>query len=150
MEILVFLKFFVVMFFSIALTKLDILDTLSDIKVGVAYAVDDKPLDSFPGEIYYLDLQECFFFFSAFLSSPSHVIWHWFSTAANMDVLTKVVVTYETLPGWCCSTEGARNFSDLPPQAQAYIRFIENFLHVPGKTLCMCNALSTKTLIYRT
>lgn len=62
MEILVFLKFFVVMFFSIALTKLDILDTLSDIKVGVAYTVDDKPLDSFPGEIYYLDLQECSFF----------------------------------------------------------------------------------------
>lgn len=83
-----------------------------------------------------------FFFFSACLSSPSHVMRHWFSTAANMDVLTKVVVTYETLPGWCCSTEGARNFSDLPPQAQAYIRFIENFLHVPGKTLYICNALS--------
>lgn len=50
-----------------------------------------------------------------------------------MDVLTKVVVTYETLPGWCCSTEGARKFEELPPQAQVYIRFIEEFLQVPGK-----------------
>lgn len=51
-----------------------------------------------------------------------------------MDVLTKVSLTYETLPGWCCSTEGARNFDELPHQAQAYIRFIENFLQVPGKS----------------
>lgn len=49
-----------------------------------------------------------------------------------MDVLTKVQVTYETLPGWCCSTEGVRSFDELPSQAQAYIRFIENFLQVPG------------------
>lgn len=62
-----------------------------------------------------------------------------FFITANMDVLTKVVVTYETLPGWCCSTEGARSFDELPPQAQAYIRFIEDFLQVPGKTWCnMC------------
>uniref|UniRef100_A0AAR2KK69 Adenylosuccinate synthetase n=1 Tax=Pygocentrus nattereri TaxID=42514 RepID=A0AAR2KK69_PYGNA len=87
-------------FSAIALTKLDILDTLPEIKVGVAYTVDDKPLPSFP---------------------------------ANMDVLTKVSVTYETLPGWCCSTEGARNFDELPSQAQDYIRFIENFLQVPVK-----------------
>lgn len=33
----------------IALTKLDILDTLPEIKVGVAYKVDEKPLPSFPG-----------------------------------------------------------------------------------------------------
>uniref|UniRef100_A0A8B9J5F6 Adenylosuccinate synthetase n=1 Tax=Astyanax mexicanus TaxID=7994 RepID=A0A8B9J5F6_ASTMX len=87
-------------FTAIALTKLDILDTLPEIKVGVAYTVDGKPLPSFP---------------------------------ANMDVLTKVSVTYETLPGWCCSTEGARNFDELPAQAQAYIRFIEDFLQVPVK-----------------
>lgn len=36
---------------SIALTKLDILDTLPEIKVGVAYTVDGKPLPSFPGNL---------------------------------------------------------------------------------------------------
>lgn len=53
--------------------------------------------------------------------------------SANMDVLTKVQVTYETFPGWSCSTEGVRSFDELPSQAQAYIRFIEDFLQVPGK-----------------
>uniref|UniRef100_A0A674AJL2 Adenylosuccinate synthetase n=1 Tax=Salmo trutta TaxID=8032 RepID=A0A674AJL2_SALTR len=87
-------------FTAIALTKLDILDTLPEIKVGVAYSVDDEPLPSFP---------------------------------ANMDVLTRVSVKYETLPGWCCSTEDVRCFEELPPQAQSYIRFIEDFLQVPVK-----------------
>uniref|UniRef100_A0A7N6AXM7 Adenylosuccinate synthetase n=1 Tax=Anabas testudineus TaxID=64144 RepID=A0A7N6AXM7_ANATE len=87
-------------FSAIALTKLDILDTLPEIKVGVAYKVDGQPLPSFP---------------------------------ANMDVLTRVSVEYETLPGWCCCTEAARSFEELPPQAQNYIRFIEDFLQVPVK-----------------
>lgn len=39
----------------IALTKLDILDTIPEIKVGVAYTVDGKPLHSFPGKF------SCFF-----------------------------------------------------------------------------------------
>ncbi|KAF0038137.1 hypothetical protein F2P81_008621 [Scophthalmus maximus] len=85
-------------FSAIALTKLDILDTLSEIKVGVSYKVDGESLPSFP---------------------------------ANMDVLTRVSVEYETLPGWCCSTEAARSFEELPSQAQSYVRFIENFLQVP-------------------
>uniref|UniRef100_A0AAQ4Q722 Adenylosuccinate synthetase n=1 Tax=Gasterosteus aculeatus aculeatus TaxID=481459 RepID=A0AAQ4Q722_GASAC len=87
-------------FTAIALTKLDILDTVSEIKVGVAYKLDGEPLPSFP---------------------------------ANMDVLTRVSVDYETLPGWCCSTESARSFEELPLKAQIYIRFIENFLQVPVK-----------------
>uniref|UniRef100_A0A672ID37 Adenylosuccinate synthetase n=1 Tax=Salarias fasciatus TaxID=181472 RepID=A0A672ID37_SALFA len=87
-------------FSAIALTKLDILDALPEIKVGVAYKVDGQPLPSFP---------------------------------ANMDVLTRVTVEYKTLPGWCCSTEAARSFEDLPPQAQSYIQFIEDFLQVPVK-----------------
>ncbi|XP_040908111.1 adenylosuccinate synthase, like [Toxotes jaculatrix] len=87
-------------FSAIALTKLDILDTLPEIKVGVAYKSDGQPLPSFP---------------------------------ANMDVLTRVTVEYKTLEGWCCSTEAARSFEDLPKQAQDYIQFIEDFLQVPVK-----------------
>lgn len=44
----------------------------------------------------------------------------------------RVSVEYETLPGWCCSTETARSFEELPPQAQDYVRFVEDFLQVPG------------------
>uniref|UniRef100_A0ACB8G979 Adenylosuccinate synthetase isozyme 1 n=1 Tax=Sphaerodactylus townsendi TaxID=933632 RepID=A0ACB8G979_9SAUR len=55
------------------------------------------------------------------------------SFPANQELLNKVTVEYKTLPGWQCSTEEARSFSELPPQAQAYIRFIEDYLGVPVK-----------------
>lgn len=41
-------------FSSIALTKLDILDTLPEIKIGIAYTVDGKALPSFPGNTLFL------------------------------------------------------------------------------------------------
>ena len=65
---------------------------------------------------------------------PADVVIDWpvFYVAANMDVLTRVSVEYKTLPGWCCSTEAARSYEELPPQAQSYIQFIEDFLQVPG------------------
>ena len=34
--------------FRIALTKLDILDVLPEIKVGVSYRLNSKPIDYFP------------------------------------------------------------------------------------------------------
>ena len=37
-------------FTSIALTKLDILDEFEDIKIGVAYSLNGKKLDSMPGK----------------------------------------------------------------------------------------------------
>ena len=37
--------------FRIAITKLDILDVFDEVKIGVAYWIDDKKIeDSFPGE----------------------------------------------------------------------------------------------------
>lgn len=36
---------------SINLTKLDVLDQLKEIKIGVAYKLDGKPLEAFPGEL---------------------------------------------------------------------------------------------------
>ena len=36
-----------------------------------------------------------------------------------------------TLPGWKQSIASAKHFSDLPPNCQKYIGFIEEFLKVP-------------------
>lgn len=83
---------------AICLTKLDILDTLSEIKIGVAYKQNGEVLDHFPGSI---------------------------------SDLGKVEVEYVTLPGWQQSTEGIREFDELPKNAQAYVRYIENYLDVP-------------------
>lgn len=52
---------------------------------------------------------------------------------ANQEVLHKVEVQYETLPGWNSNTSSARTFEQLPENAQKYIRFIEEFLKVPVK-----------------
>lgn len=87
-------------FTGIALTKLDILDVLDEIKVGVAYKINGKRVPYFP---------------------------------ANMEVLQKVEVEYETFPGWKSDTSAARKWNDLPPKAQNYIRFVENHIGVPIK-----------------
>lgn len=39
------------LFCSIALTKLDILDVLDEIKVGVAYKLNGKRIPHFPGNL---------------------------------------------------------------------------------------------------
>uniref|UniRef100_A0A8C2Y3S6 Adenylosuccinate synthetase n=1 Tax=Capra hircus TaxID=9925 RepID=A0A8C2Y3S6_CAPHI len=87
-------------FTALALTKLDILDALDEIKVGVAYKLGGKRIPYFP---------------------------------ANQEILQKVEVEYETLPGWKADTTAARKWEDLPPQAQSYIRFVENHVGVAVK-----------------
>uniref|UniRef100_A0A8C2E7Q2 Adenylosuccinate synthetase n=1 Tax=Cyprinus carpio TaxID=7962 RepID=A0A8C2E7Q2_CYPCA len=87
-------------FTAIALTKLDILDVLPEIKVGVAYKVDGEIIPHFP---------------------------------ANQEVLQKVEVQYETLPGWKTDTSAARTFDELPENAQKYVCYIEDHLGVPVK-----------------
>lgn len=60
------------------------------------------------------------------------------SISANMDVLQKVEVEYETFPGWKTDTSAARKWNDLPVKAQNYIRFVENHIGVPSM-LCTKN-----------
>ncbi|XP_033000274.1 adenylosuccinate synthetase isozyme 2 isoform X2 [Lacerta agilis] len=87
-------------FTALALTKLDILDVFPEIKVGVAYRINDKIIPHFP---------------------------------ANQEVLNKVEVQYETLPGWNTDISNARTFDELPVNAQNYVRFIEMELGIPVK-----------------
>ncbi|CAB1340167.1 unnamed protein product [Coregonus sp. 'balchen'] len=87
-------------FTAFALTKLDILDVMDEIKVGVSYKLNGKKIPYFP---------------------------------ANMDVLQKVEVEYEKLPGWKSDTSACRKWEDLPVKAQSYIRFVEIHVGVPIK-----------------
>lgn len=52
---------------------------------------------------------------------------------ANQEVLNKVEVEYNTLPGWNTDTSNARTFEDLPENAKKYVLFIEDILGVPIK-----------------
>ena len=49
---------------------------------------------------------------------------------ADMELLEKVEVVYQELPGWKSSTSQVQKFEDLPKQAQDYIAFIENYIGV--------------------
>ncbi|KAF8937282.1 adenylsuccinate synthetase [Dissophora ornata] len=83
---------------SLNITKLDILDQLEEIKIGIAYKVDGQILEGFP---------------------------------ANLSLLERVEVVYETVPGWKTDISKCRTFGDLPVNAQKYIRRIEEFCGVP-------------------
>lgn len=50
---------------------------------------------------------------------------------ARESVLNKVRPVYEELPGWQTPTEHVRSFDDLPPQAQAFIKRVEQLLECP-------------------
>ncbi|KAH8921678.1 Adenylosuccinate synthetase [Atractiella rhizophila] len=79
---------------SLNLTKLDVLDNLDEIKVGVSYVDSEgKELDElFP---------------------------------ADLELLEKVEVKYETLKGWKKSLKSCRKWDELPEEAKKYVRFIE-------------------------
>lgn len=53
------------------------------------------------------------------------------SFPADLEVLEKVEVVYETLPGWKSNTMGVQNWEELPPNAQKYVQYIEKQLDVP-------------------
>ena len=52
------------------------------------------------------------------------------SFPADLALLERAEVVYHEMDGWNTSTTHATKFDDLPPQARAYVEFIENFVGV--------------------
>jgi adenylosuccinate synthase len=86
---------------ELALTKLDVLDHLPLIKIGVGYR--------HPG-------------------SAERVAHYWEGTA---DWLAQCQPEYIEVEGWQQSTRLVRRFANLPPQARAYVEKIEALVGVP-------------------
>jgi adenylosuccinate synthase len=99
------------------LTKLDVLDGLSEIKVGVKYQVDGKELPGFPGS-----------HFPPRLFSVNLLLIY---VTANLELLSQVEVLYVTLPGWQSSISSTTKFEDLPDACKGYVGFVESFLDTP-------------------
>jgi len=76
---------------ALAITKLDILDHLAEIPVGVEYEIDGQPIAEFPAEI---------------------------------EVLERVRVRYQVVPGWQRSTFGLHEWAELPQKARDYLHFL--------------------------
>ena len=51
---------------------------------------------------------------------------------ADLTVLAACEPIYEELPGWSAPTRGARSYDDLPREAQAYVRRLEEVTGVPA------------------
>ncbi|MCL4241644.1 MAG: adenylosuccinate synthase [Dehalococcoidia bacterium] len=83
---------------ALALTRLDVLDSMPTIKICTAYELDGQIIDTLP---------------------------------ARESVLNRVRPVYEEMPGWQTATEHVRSFDDLPPQAQAFIKRVEQLLECP-------------------
>jgi adenylosuccinate synthase len=80
---------------GLALTKLDVLDSLDKIKICVGYRWNGQDLDHVPSSI---------------------TVW---------EGLEPV---YEELGGWLENTRGVKRFSDLPVNAQRYVRRLEEMV----------------------
>jgi adenylosuccinate synthase len=79
-------------FASLVITKLDVLDHLTEIPVCTGYRHNGQAVDEMP---------------------------------ALARVLEEIEPVYTTRPGWNTSTEGLRDYSQLPTAAQAYLQFLE-------------------------
>jgi adenylosuccinate synthase len=91
---------------EVALTKLDVLDTLPRLKIGIGYC---RP-------------------FSDGGKSESRLFHYWEGDARWLEGCQPVYIEME---GWTQSTKSVRSFAQLPRQAQAYVRKIEALIGVP-------------------
>jgi len=83
---------------GMCLTKLDVLDGLSSLKICTGYRLGDKTVDIFP---------------------------------VGAEDAARCEPIYEEVPGWTQATVGAKSIADLPANAQAYVKRIEELVGVP-------------------
>ncbi len=68
------------------------------------------------------------------------------SFPADLSVLENAELVYEELPGWQTLTSDAKRFSDLPKNAQTYIKRIEELCGVPVRIVSV-GAERTQTIL---
>jgi len=86
---------------ELALTKLDVLDEFPSLKICTGYRIPDT----------------------------SERLWHYWELDAHQ--LEACQPVYIEMEGWLQSTRQARQFSAIPPQAQAYVHKIEELTGTP-------------------
>ena len=88
---------------GLCITKLDVLDGVETLNLGVGYKVKDNDNSGEAGNIL----------------------------PAGADALASCEPVYEEIPGWMESTAGIKDFKELPKAAQNYLRRIEEVCETP-------------------
>jgi adenylosuccinate synthase len=83
---------------SIALTKLDVLTGLGELRLCTGYRLDGREIDAIP---------------------------------PLSDDFGRVEPVYESVPGWTEDITNARSVTDLPANARAYVKRLEELVGVP-------------------
>jgi adenylosuccinate synthase len=83
---------------GLCITKLDVLDGISELNICTGYELDGKHIDMLP---------------------------------IGADDVARCKPVYETLPGWSENTFGLSRWEDLPKNAQAYLKRLEELCDVP-------------------
>jgi len=83
---------------GLCITKLDVLDGISELNICTGYELDGKHIDMLP---------------------------------IGADDVARCKPVYETLPGWSENTFGLSRWEDLPKNAQAYLKRLEQLCDVP-------------------
>jgi len=84
----------------LAVTKLDVLSKLPEIKIGIGYNLKGKMISEAP---------------------------------SLMSLFEQCQPVYKTFKGWQKNISQIKKFENLPKEAQAYLKFIENELKIPIK-----------------
>ena len=83
---------------GLAITKLDVLTGLENLKICVEYELDGRKIQARP---------------------------------ASLTAMARCKPVYKEMPGWSEDISGARELGDLPPEARAYLKEIEELTSVP-------------------
>jgi adenylosuccinate synthase len=100
---------------SIALTKIDVLDGMDEIKICTHYEHNGKKYDTLP--------------------------------TADAAFMAEAKAIYETMPKWDGATFGIKDFADFPPEAQDYVKYIEDAVGVPVEIIS--NGPAREEVFYR-
>jgi len=116
---------------GIALTKLDVLDGLPELKICRTYKLGGKDIHHLPAAQNAQAAVEPIYETLPGWNESTHGKRAWGDLPAAQNAQAAVEPIYETLPGWNESTHGKRAWGDLPAQATAYIRRLEQMIEAP-------------------
>jgi len=105
---------------SINLTKLDVLDKFPKLKVIHPTSLPRSEIDM--GRLLWQQVAVAYKDPGSDEEIPSF--------PADLGRLERAEVVYRELDGWNTPTTHAKSFDELPSQAQAYVKFIEDFVGV--------------------